>query len=289
MPFVPVLTGASDLSIPTGPQLSAIFEITGPTGARVVLNDNTDRDYIGMITDLTGLDSPDVREYATDRVQTDGGIHGDFFFGRRPVTLSGLLLNPLSADDRNRRMTALMEATNAMRNDGTLKWTLQNGYEQFLRFRRQAPLRITGNWQKEFQLSLVSADPRIYGTSLYESRVVGTAIGTTNTIAPNSGNAGMFPAFTIYGPVTAPRISNLSNGGAIQFLPTVTIASGDYYTIDASNKTVVDSGGVSRYSGIDFLSTLWFTMDPGINTIKYSATSATGISSFVTNWRDSWL
>jgi hypothetical protein len=290
MTFVPVQIGQPDLTIPTGPQLSAKFEIVGPTGARVVLNDQNDRDYIGMITDLTGLDSADVRESASDFVQMDGGVHGDFFYGRRPITLSGLLINPISADDRNRRMTALMRATNAMRTDGTLLWTLQNGYSQYVRFRRQAPLRITGNWQKTFQASIVAADPRIYGTHLYSGAIDGKDIDTTNLVATNNGNASMFGTFTIYGPSLNPVISNINNGGRIAF--NYHILAGDSLIIDAQNRTVVDSGGVSRYSGIDFLDTNWFPIDPGVNTIVYSddlSGAERNGSAYVGYWRDSWL
>lgn len=286
MAIVPVVVGVADDSIPTGPQISAKYTLISPSGARVVFNDQNDRDMVGVMTDISGIDSPDVRESADDLVQLDGGVHGEFFYGRRPITLSGILLNPVSADDRNRRMTKLMAASNAMRQDGTLSWVLQNGYEQFVKVRRNSALRITGKWQKEFQVALVAADPRIYGATLQSGRVNGTSISTGHIYASNAGNAPMFPQIVIQGPVTNPVLKN-SNGGSISL--TYTLTSTDRLVIDTLNRTVTDQNGLSRYSAVDFLSTTWWSVDPGVNDITFSASSATGSSWFMAYWRDAWI
>lgn len=280
--LVPVPTGVTDNSIPTGPQLSAAWTLIGPDGSRVVFNNDKDRDYIGIVTDVTGLDSPEVRESADDLVQEDGGVHGEFFYGRRPVVVSGMLLNPISADDRNRRMTKLMRASNAMRGDGTLTWTLQNGYTQFVKVRRQQPLRITGAWQKEFQLALVASDPRIYGYDLKQVQMV-----DGQAYCVNNGNVGMHPVITLHGSLTNPVINNFSNGGQIKL--NYTISSSDSLTIDLLNRTVYDSTGQSRYSAVDFLNTEWFTLDPGVNDLHLVA-DASGTGNMATVfYRDAWL
>lgn len=288
MIIVPVATGfGGSGEIPTGPQISAKYTLVGPTGARVVFNDDADRDMIGVMTEITGLDSPDVRESADDLVQADGGVHGSFYFGRRPVTMSGVLLNPVSADDRNRRMTALMEASNALRSDATLTWTLQNGYEQFIKVRRNSPLRITGAWQKQYQLSLVASDPRIYSTTLQSANVLGTAISTEHIYAFNAGNTTMYPQIVVQGPVTNPVLRNSSNGGVIEL--NVTLSSIEQLVIDTLNRTVTDQNGDSRYSAVDFLDTVWWGLDPGTNDINFSASSATSGSLFTMYWRDAWI
>src|SRR5438105_3999485 len=101
-------------------EVAAKYTLTGPRGDAVVFNDITDPNYIGMLTDITGFDSPEVRESADDYVQMDGGVHGDFFYGRRPITLSGILINPVSATDRNIRQNKLSSASDAMRADSVL-------------------------------------------------------------------------------------------------------------------------------------------------------------------------
>jgi hypothetical protein len=307
MILVPVAPG-SDTSIPTGPQFSAKYTLTGPDGARAVFNDQNDRDFVGMLTDITGLDSPDVRESADDLVEMDGGIHGDFFYGRRPITLTGVILNPSSADDRNRRSTKLMRASNAMRGDATLSWILSGGYEQFVKVRRQQPLRITGGWQKQFQLAVVSADPRIYGATLRQQQVsagavaVATGRGYDRTydasygggqaagqmIVTNSGNFESFPVLTVYGQGNNPILTNFTTGKSISLL--YSLGPTDFLTLDTLNRTVTLNNTTSRYSAVDFINTDWWGVVPGDNDIRLAFNGAfQNSASLSVSWRDAWL
>lgn len=304
--YVPVAPGV-DTSIPTGTQVSAKYTLTGPDGTRAVFNDPADRDYVGVIGEITGLDSPEVRESAEDLVQMDGGIHGDFFYGRRPITLTGLLINPASADDRNRRMTRLQRASNAMRADATLSWVLEGGHEQFVRVRRQQPLRFQGGWQKEFQLAVVAADPRIYGADFKQSYVTaggvagesgrgydrgydvdyggGAVVGSVTST--NLGNFLTYPVLAVYGPGSNPEITNFTTGETIRIL--YTLAAGEYLVIDTLNRTVMLNNQSSRYSAVDFLSSDWWGLVPGDNEIRQAWSSYGTEASLVVQWRDAWL
>lgn len=135
-------------------------------GSRAVFNDSTDPDFVGYLTDITGLDSAEVRENADNISGQDGGIHGDFFYGRRPITLSGSMINVISAEDRNEKTTKMLQACNAMRADATLEWTPEGGEPTYVKVRRsqQAP-RVTGGWAKDFQIGLVSADSKLYSVA----------------------------------------------------------------------------------------------------------------------------
>lgn len=281
-PMFVVVAPGDDFSIPTGPQLSATFVLTGPDGSRAVFNDQTDRDYVGMLTEVSGLDSAEVRENADDLVQLDGGIHGEFFYGRRPMTLTGMLLNPASADDRNRRMTKLMRASNAMRSDGVLSWTLEGGYEQFLRVRRANPLRMDGAWQKSFQCALVAADPHIYGIELKTLWSEADAV-----TADNKGNALSYPLLTVYGAGSNPTITNNTTQGSIAL--TYDLNSGDYLTVDTLNRTVMLNDTTSVYEAVDFLNTEWWGIAPGENSIEVNWDSSGSDASLVVQFRDAWL
>jgi hypothetical protein len=308
MPPILVPVGYSDdTSIPTGPQIDATYVLVGPDGTRAVFNDQTDRDYVGMLKEVTGLDSAEVRESAEDLVQQDGGVHGDFFYGRRPMTFTGIILNPATVDQRNRRMTKLMRASNAMRVDATLSWTLDGGYQQFVRVRRQQPLRITGAWQKEFQLAVVASDPRIYGLEMFSETVGADAVVSAagrdyphdfpvvygggaisgQLILENRGNTSTPPVLTVYGPGTNPTITNATTGEAIVL--TYELADDEFLTIDTLHRTVTLNNTASRYSAVDFLNTEWWHMAPGLNDIRLGfATSSAGASLNV-QWRDAWL
>lgn len=147
--------------IPDGPEYGVKFTLEGPDGTKAVFNDSTDPNYVGILSpESSGLDSADVRESAADAVEADGGIHGNFFYGRRPVVLQGTIIAS-SATQRNERASRLKQASNAMRADATLKWTPTGSEEMELKLRRQQPLRITKGFVKEFQLSMVSASALI--------------------------------------------------------------------------------------------------------------------------------
>jgi len=150
-----------------GVEWGAKYTLTGPDGTIVVFNDSADPNFVGVLSpESSGLDSPDVREDAQDRTEDDGGIHGNFYYGRRPVVLQGTIIASTETV-RAERIEKLMRATNAMRGNATLKWKPTGAVEEVeLQLRRQQPLRITKGFVKDFQAAMVSADPRIYGTTI---------------------------------------------------------------------------------------------------------------------------
>lgn len=288
-------------------QISAKYTLTAPDGSVVTFNDQTDPNYVGMLTDVAGLDSPDIRESADDLVQQDGGIHGSFYYSRRPITLTGILLNPASATDRNTRQNKLSQASNAMRGDGRLSWTLEDGTAQQVGVRRQQPLRVNGTWQKTFQLGLVAADPRIYSAGLHTSTVVTAASPTTAgraysktynmayaSIAPlgqllvtNLGNMLTYPVLRVYGPGNNPKIYNFTTGQVIAL--TYALGAGDWLTIDTLNRTVLLNDSASRYGAVDFFGTAWWGLVPGVNDLRIAYDTYIAGSSLRVDWRDAWL
>lgn len=288
-------------------ELNVKYTLTGPDGTVATFNDVSDPNYIGVLADVSGMDSPEVRESADDLVQQDGGIHGDFFYGRRPLTLSGIILNPASAADRNARQEKLSRATDAMRGDAVLTWTPSGGVQQQIAVRRQQPLRVSGAWQKQFQISLVAADPRIYSSALHTSTVV-TSAGSGSAgrsyakgyaiaysaVAPlgqllvtNAGTATTYPVIRVYGPGNNPKIYNFTTGQMISLV--YSLGSGDWLTVDTLNRTVLLNDTTSRYSAVDFLNTKWFGMAAGVNDLRIAYDSYIAGSSMRVDWRDAWL
>lgn len=176
--------------VTAAPEYGAKFTLTGPDGTRAVFNDSTDVDYVGMLSEETsGLDSAEVREDAAELVEGDGGIHGDFFYGRRPVVLAGDIDgSAVSASVRNERIARLQKASQAMRGDAKLEWTPAGaGNPRTLEtLRRSQALRISGAYHKKFMLPLVAADPRIYGPLATLEKTYTAPTGTT--ISTGSAN-----------------------------------------------------------------------------------------------------
>ena len=146
------------------PEASIKYTFVGPTGARAVLNDPTDPDFVGYLDGeeaISGIESPEIRDSYTDLADADGGMAGSNFYSRRPIVMNGKVF-PTSASDRNTKLGKLMAATDARFADGTLTWTPTGGEPVFVKFRRQLPFRAKGGFNKEFQLGLVCPDPRIY-------------------------------------------------------------------------------------------------------------------------------
>lgn len=298
-----VASGASS-DVPFGIEVGIRYDITGADGSRVSFNDPADRDFTGYLEAVTGLDGPDVRESSELYVQGDGGIHSDFFYGRRPITLSGTFDTSVFGTARNRKITRLLRATNAMREDATLSWTATGGLPVEVRVRRQNSPRVSGGRIKQFQISLVAADPRIYGASINIGQVAAGGVAVAGFTSPllspiqsgaapagqlfveNVGNAGAPPIISVYGPISNPTIRNATTGQSLSF--TYTLAATEHLDIDASARTITVAAA-NRYSALNFASSAWWELAPGINDIRLSASSFSSGASLVILWNHAWI
>lgn len=155
-----------------GVEYGCKYVLVGPDGTRVVFNDDTDEDFVGILSpDTSGLDASDVREDATDATEEDGGHHGDFYEGRRPVVLVGTIIST-GPEDRNAKAAKLKRASRALREDATLTWQPEGGPEVELKLRRQQPIRITKGYVKDFSLPMVAADIFPKGTTTHTETII---------------------------------------------------------------------------------------------------------------------
>ncbi len=102
-----------------------------------------------------------------------------------------------------------------------------------------------------------------------------------------------FPTITLTGPMTAPRMENLTTGGVIQLA--YTIPAGDTVTVSLTYgaKTVTDQNGVNLVGTVTSDSDLaFFHLAPppeapgGLNSVKISATGIDTTSNAVLSWND---
>jgi len=276
-------------------QLSIPYALLGPDGTRIVLGNTpaakADPDYIGWIdpdSGIAGLDSPDVIERAAAIIQGDGGIHYDFFHGRRPIVVNGVI-DPLLMDTAG--IAALEQkikrATNAMRADALLSWTNTGFPERRLRLRRQSPPRITGRRPKQFQLALVDADYRVLSAD--ENGPAAVALGTTLNVT-NAGDETATARFEIVGPVPATLlIENLDTGLTIRFKSSFSLSTGQTLIVDTSPPyPVVTVDGVNGYEAIDFLETSWWGLRAGAQNVRARSTGGT-TGTWRPLWRDAWI
>jgi len=277
---------------PTGPEAGIVYTLETSGGYQAVFNDPTSPFYVGALTGddaITGLDSPEIRESAGDNTEDDGGFHGFFWAGRRPITLSADIIGATPAA-RNAMLTRLQQASMALRSDATLKFTPSGSIPQQIKVRRQQPLRTTGGWKKRVFLALVAEDPHIYSQALYTSSPILT--GAPLTIE-NQGSAYSLPSVRINGPGVKPEIINTISGFGfhLAFKTGYTLTGGQYVDVDFLTKTVTHSSGADHYEYIDWLDTFWWGLTAGTdNSVDITwASGNTGASTAVVSWRDAWM
>ncbi len=275
---------------PYAPNISDVYTLTGPDGSVAVFNDTTSPNYVGVLSEVTGLDSAEVRESAEDLTEADGGAHGNFFYGRRPITLTGLVFNHASVTARTLKLDRLLRASNAMRGDATLSWvpadTTPPYLDMFTWVRQQQPLRISGGWNKTFQLALVSEYAPLFGVALRTSGP--TASGTPASVE-NQGSGDAYPIIRITNASTNPTVTNTTpNPDQILYTTGLTLLTGESIDIDTLTHTAVFTAGArtgqsgNRY--IDFGATVnWPRMARGTNSFVLA-----GGGTMTLTWRDTW-
>jgi hypothetical protein len=287
---------------------SCPYFIVGPDGTEVSFNDDTDGNFMGYIDDITGLDSPEVRENAQYRVAGDGGVHDDFYAGRRPFTIAGTIYPSVG---NNVKQELLQRAVSRARKyDGQVLWTPTGASEQrMVFFRSQQPCRIQGQIPKTFQMAGVSADYRIMSSTVHTSGTVAGPSPITCTVN-NQGDEEAACQFFIFGPLDGDTlvITNNLTGKRIFFYPNQVgspigsgLVVGDNMLINM-NPTIlpgllgfnvgIEVSGVhyDQYYAINPLATDWtIGAEPGIQTFTLTASGSTGATGFAVAWRDSWI
>lgn len=266
-----------------GVEYGCAYTLKGPDGTEAVFNDAEDENFVGILSpETSGLDSADVRESAQDSPEADGGVHGDFWYGRRPVILTGTIIAS-SATDRNEKVAKLKRASNAMRGDATLTWEPKEGPEVELKLRRQQPLRITKGYVKDFQVSMVSAKAAIESAEEHEKTI---SENNTTVEVENVGDLPALPTITVHGPLSNPDLINTTTGKEIQL--SHILLEGETLVIDFANHTIKVDGEEESYSSLDFPASEWWALEGGKNVIKLSASVFVAPAKAVIAWKDAW-
>jgi len=279
----------------------AVWTISGPDGTTVVFNDGVSGFYLESVT---GFDSPNVRQNIADLPEFDGAVAGDSYFSSRPVTLSGKIAGS-SAAQRNSLVVALQRALRGLRGDVTLMSTPQ-GLPAMQATGRLDNVRVTGGYVKDFQISLVCPDPRIYSQALNAVSATGTAstpgaafpwsfpvtfgggAGATLSVSvTNAGNFTTIPTVRVFGPALGPQVENADTGESV-FLDGLTLATGEYVDLDFGARTVTKQDGTNEYSTVRFPGSTWFTLDPGSTAVQLWASGGSASTGIEVLWRDSW-
>ena len=313
--FVPVPHGDDpEITEPLGIEVGATYTLTAADGITAVFNDPTSSAFVGYLTDISGLDSAEIRENADLLTAADGAVHGPFYLGRRPITISGVIAAS-GAEDRNLAITRLQRAANALRADATLQWQTTSGMPVELRLRQSEPVRITGLQPKQFMLGLVAADPRVYATESTASSMAGAAAATKKqypSLKPNprvtdpwdaqliiqtKGSSGTPASYQIRGPLQRQsstlgwQIYNATTNTLIESAPdtAANIAAGATVTINTDDATVTHSTEGNWYGLLNFTATEFTPLAAGTNDLRFFGTATTSTTGYLAEWNDAWL
>lgn len=225
---------------PFAPENGATYVLSNPAnGVKAVFNDLTDPSNVGMITDISGLDSPEVRESAEDLVQADGGTHGYFYFSRRPIVISANVFGHASVAARNLKVDLADRAAQLLRVDGTLSWKPCKRSENMIVNPRAAiDLFGVGSAAGGPTLSRTTTVSGAFATGIMFS-------GTTSTTNPNffAGGTATTPTGATGMPVVPNRAYTVSGSMELDSLTSGTVTAMNlrvnWYKADGSASSIL--------------------------------------------------
>jgi hypothetical protein len=107
----------------------------------------------------------------------------------------------------------------------------------------------------------------------------------------SEGNAPSQWTANLYGPCTGPRWANDSAGAALEFTGDLVLNAGDYIALDSQAQTanLNSDPGSSVLGFLNFATSNWWQIVPGLNTLRYYPGSASPGSQANLSYRPSWL
>lgn len=281
--------------------------VYAPRGITVSIGTGPDANGISWVwQQITGWDSPDVAGQVIQRSGDHGGWPASQFYAPRIFTVTVMASAPTQAlRDQARALFQQVIPTGVLPGDmATLTYNEP--------VPKQALVRRTGKVTEQypsltdviFAANLIAPDPRKYAVS--QSSVTGYLAGGAGgggmtvpftvpftldpslppgaAVAVNGGTFETRPVVTIYGPVTAPTITNATYGMRVSFSQ-VTLAAGDMLAVDFDARAGTYNGA---YRSAD-LSSAWWVMQPGANTIEVGGLTVGTGAYFKATWRDSYM
>lgn len=263
------------------------------------------------ISSYEGLASiPDIRASDRTRLRRHGMLPGSDFLGGRSIVLNFIVLADTESEFSAAMQAfklALMPCTDEMPLSFQIPAAVGAGGVKVANVRaRRIAAPINRRWAvlaPEVAVEFFATDPRIYadtqqylaaslpiagGGATFNATfnwVFGTVTGAGSIQANNSGTFPTPVELVIAGPVTNPRIENLTQDKTLAF--TLTLATGESLTVNTDTRTVMLNGTASRYSSLDSGSE-WFDLQPGINEIRFAASTNTA-ATMTAYWRSAWV
>lgn len=258
------------------------------------------------ITTISGLNPPDARIDETERASDHGSFIYAQFLSARTITIEGDV-EGTDVSDFDTKITQLKAAFTPQANHLPMLMSVPGGVTKRIYCKPTKvsyPVDINYNLlYATWAVELMAEDPRIYSDASYSSDLMAaiangigfnlafnvnfggtTGGGLTQTIT-NQGNFPTLPVVVVYGPAANPVLRNLTTGYSLNLA--ITLGTTEYLIIDFAARTIVLNDLSSRYSSL-LVGSKWWALQPGANTIQFSATGTAGSTKATLSYRDAW-
>lgn len=229
--------------------------------------------------------APEVRSVNEPRPAADGETDSTMFYGARAITIA-LRVHPLNRQETLDRLNAYCrpslrpwlyvsdggaERRIQVRCDpSTGTYSSPSGLDRGLLLKAPVPFFEAAEPIEAWIRPLAATPGRTYSRTYPRTYPAGGGAGVGIL---NEGNMPAEWVARIFGACQNPHLSNATTGEELSFTG-LTIAASDYVEIDSAAQTIRLNGqpGANRFHLLDVASE-WFTIQPGANTVVFSATS----------------
>lgn len=228
---------------------------------------------------IEGLGSADIRTGDGLYAGVDGGYVSSQLYGTRTITLTGFYVasNCEQADELRRNLTTKLH----IRYLYPIFIHSFGGSDYFVEgYITDIKADIDGVRANEFQITILCPDPIIYDggdgedpDSVWREQRFFPAGGGDNTIK-NDGMMEVYPIITLQGILHTPTITNQTTN---QFLTLArNLTAEQTVTIDMKERLIIlnDSGISSSVASSRSITSSWWTLAPGDNTVVLSSLEA---------------
>lgn len=262
----------------------------------------------GVVLTEKDFGFPAVREVVDDYPDNHGVVDRTAFFGQRVISCSGYIV------DRPGKPRS--ETLNTIRSycmpfaRPTLKFQIDSSagtYYATLRVDNQS-IPVINSVNFKFNMTW-KTDPFFRGDdqsgttghvgSGITSQSLWTvpffpmdfALGSGSSLnAANTGMLETWPIIKIYGPLTNPTVTNLTNNRQIKIDGLTLNAGTEYILINTKTRTVsYGSSGTSLLSYVDYAVSSWFPLSIGANTLTLDGSGPTGDTLMIVEWNNLFL
>jgi hypothetical protein len=285
----------------------------GKEGGGMILDLTYDGEQINVpgvlgVVELDGVyATPDVRTSDADRARQHGQWPGVDLLGGRAITATLQAILPHPQEAQWAGVQGLLRPTGPER-PLTIRMSGFCGGNEVRTLARVRRLAVPVDVERyqfgapQIVVEWWATDPRFYAVA--ESTETATVqspegFGLTFDVTPDltfggplpagvmtATNDGNFPApwvMEIEGPITDPRIENVTTGATLRFVGSV--GGGEVLRIDSLARTVT-LGGASRYSWL-LPASQWFDLEPGATQVRLAAQAGTGNATLT--YRSAWI